>query len=105
MEGERWYRGEASCILVGNVGKLFGGVEVFEDSHDDDGLLEVGVLAASGAVATARTMARVAVKTVDDAAHARTTKASRVEIRLRPQGALRDRRGRPREGAVAARSA
>ena len=82
VEGERWYRGEANCVLVGNVGKLFAGLEVFEDSHDDDGLLEVGVLAASGVVATARTMARVAVKTVDDAPHARTTKASKVEIRF-----------------------
>ena len=82
VEGERWYQGEANCVLVGNVGKLFAGLEVFEDSHDDDGLLEVGVLAASGVVATARTMARVAVRTVDDAHHARTTKASKVEIRF-----------------------
>jgi diacylglycerol kinase (ATP) len=82
VEGERWYRGEANCVLVGNVGKLFAGLELFEDSHDDDGLLEVGVLAGSGAVATMRTMARVAVKTVDDAAHARTTKGSRVKVRF-----------------------
>ena len=82
VEGERWYRGEANCVLVGNVGKLFAGLELFEDSHDDDGLLEVGVLAGTGAVATMRTMARVAVKTVDDAAHARTTKASRVKVRF-----------------------
>jgi diacylglycerol kinase (ATP) len=82
VEGERWYRGEANCVLVGNVGKLFAGLELFDDSHDDDGLLEVGVLAASGAVATMRTMARVAVKTVDDAPHARTTKATRVKVRF-----------------------
>ena len=82
VEGERWYRGEANCVLVGNVGKLFAGLELFDDSHDDDGLLEVGVLAASGAVATMRTMARVAVKSIDDAAHARTTKARRVKVQF-----------------------
>ena len=31
----------ASCILVGNVGRLFGGVEVFEDASPDDGKLEI----------------------------------------------------------------
>lgn len=82
VEGERWYRGEANCVLVGNVSKLFAGLEVFDDAHDDDGLLEVGVLAASGAVATMRTMARVALRTVDEAAHARTTKATRVKVRF-----------------------
>ncbi|MGE0026100.1 MAG: diacylglycerol kinase family protein [Thermoleophilia bacterium] len=82
VEGERWYHGEANCVLVGNVGKLFAGAEVFDGARDDDGLLEVGVLAASGAVATMRTMARVAVTSVDDAPHARTTKARRVKVRF-----------------------
>ena len=80
VEGARWYEGEANCVLVGNVGKLFAGLELFEDSHDDDGLLEVGVLTATSAVATMRTMARVAVKTVDDAPFARTTKAGKVKV-------------------------
>ena len=26
VDGKSWYRGQASCILVGNVGELFGGV-------------------------------------------------------------------------------
>ena len=35
-------RRRASC--VGNVGALFGGVEVFPDARPDDGLLELGVV-------------------------------------------------------------
>ena len=35
-----WYAGKASCILVGNVGHLFAGVEAFEDASPDDGRLE-----------------------------------------------------------------
>ena len=48
VDGARWYDGEASCILLGNVGKLFGGVEAFEDAHPDDGVLELGVVSADG---------------------------------------------------------
>ena len=33
VDGARWFDGEASCILLGNVGKLFGGVEAFEDAQ------------------------------------------------------------------------
>ena len=30
VDGAPWYAGAASCILFGNVGNLFGGIEVFE---------------------------------------------------------------------------
>ena len=80
VEGTRWYKGEATCVLVGNVGKLFAGMELFGDSRDDDGLLEVGVLTATGALQTARTVARLAVGTVDDAPYAQTTKAADIRI-------------------------
>jgi YegS/Rv2252/BmrU family lipid kinase len=80
VDGTQWYRGKANCVLVGNVGKLFAGLQLFEDTHEDDGMLEVGVLTATGAVGTMRTMARVAVTTVDDGANARTTKARKVKV-------------------------
>ncbi len=82
VEGDRWFTGEASCVLVGNVGTLFGGIELFEDSRDDDGLLELGVLTATGAMQTARTAARIVVGTVDDAPHASTTKASDIRVTM-----------------------
>ena len=33
VDGVPWYAGDASCILIGNVGRLFGGVDVFEDAQ------------------------------------------------------------------------
>ena len=48
VDGVGWYEGTASCILLGNVGELFGGIEVFEDAEPDDGLLELGVITAEG---------------------------------------------------------
>ena len=61
VDGVSWYKGKASCILLGNVGELFGGVEAFEDARPDDGLLELGVVTAEGLVQWARTLARTAV--------------------------------------------
>jgi diacylglycerol kinase (ATP) len=82
IEGTRWFKGTATCVLVGNVGELFGGVELFEGSRADDGLLGVGVLTATGVLETVRTVARVAVSSADDAALARTTKAASVLIEM-----------------------
>jgi len=50
VDGAGWYKGKASCILLGNMGKLFGGVEAFEDARPDDGKLDVGVVTADGPV-------------------------------------------------------
>ena len=44
IEGTRWFKGTATCVLVANVGKLFGGVELFEGRGPTTGCWEVGVL-------------------------------------------------------------
>jgi diacylglycerol kinase (ATP) len=82
VDGAPWYDGEASCILFGNVGKLFGGVEAFEDAHPDDGVLELGVLATDGVRELAGTVARAVVGTASKSPHAITTKAHSVRVKL-----------------------
>jgi YegS/Rv2252/BmrU family lipid kinase len=82
VDGARWYDGEASCILLGNVGKLFGGVEAFEDAHPDDGVLELGVVSAEGVREWAGTVARAVVGTAAKSPHAFTTKVHSVRIKL-----------------------
>ncbi|HEY1480346.1 MAG TPA: diacylglycerol kinase family protein [Gaiellales bacterium] len=82
VDGARWYRGEASCILLGNVGKLFGGVEAFEDARPDDGMLELGVISADGTRQWVQTIARAVVGTAAKSSHAHTTKAHSVRITL-----------------------
>jgi diacylglycerol kinase family enzyme len=42
------FEGEASCVLVGNLGTLKGGVEAFPDASPTDGLLNVAVITATG---------------------------------------------------------
>jgi YegS/Rv2252/BmrU family lipid kinase len=60
VDGTTWFEGKASCVLLGNVGELFGGVEAFEDARPDDGVLELGVVTADSVLDWARTIARTA---------------------------------------------
>jgi len=82
VDGSRWYDGRASCILLGNVGKVFGGVEAFEDAEPDDGMLELGVISADGTRQWVQTIARAVVGTASSSPQARTTKVHSVRIKL-----------------------
>jgi diacylglycerol kinase (ATP) len=46
VDGRRFFKGQVSCVLVRNVGKVLGGVEAFHGAQPDDGLLELGVVTA-----------------------------------------------------------
>jgi diacylglycerol kinase (ATP) len=82
VDGVGWYKGKASCILLGNVGKLFGGIEAFEDARPDDGKLELGVVTAEGLLEWGRMIARTAVGTASKSPFAQTTKARSVKVKL-----------------------
>jgi len=82
VDGAHWYEGSVSCILVGNVGELFGGVDVFADAHPDDGFLELGVVTADGVVEWLRTVARTAVGTPEKSPFVQTTRARSVRVKL-----------------------
>ena len=79
---ELWYKGKASCILLGNVGSLFGGIEAFENARPDDGLLEVGVTNAEGLGQWARTLARTAIGTTGKSPFVQVTKAKKIRVEL-----------------------
>ena len=82
VDGVPWYAGPASCILFGNLGRLFGGIEVFEDARPDDGKLEVGVVDADGIVDWLRTLARTALGHAERSPLVRTTKAKKIKVKL-----------------------
>lgn len=82
IDGATWYDGKASCVLLGNVGHLFGGVEVFENANPDDGMLNVGVITAEGALEWARTLARAALSTPSTSPFVQTTKARSAKVKL-----------------------
>jgi YegS/Rv2252/BmrU family lipid kinase len=82
VDGAPWYASEASCILVGNVGQLFGGIEVFEDARPDDGRLELGIVNADGVVDWVRTLARTAVGHAERSPLVQATKATKISVKL-----------------------
>jgi diacylglycerol kinase (ATP) len=82
VDGVPWYAGAASCILVGNVGRLFGGIEVFGDARPDDGRLEIGVVNADGVADWVRTLARTAVGQAERSPLVQATSATKVKVKL-----------------------
>jgi diacylglycerol kinase (ATP) len=82
VDGVRWYAGSASCILVGNVGRLFGGVEVFADARPDDGRLELGIVNADGVADWVRTLARTAVGHAERSPLVQGTSAKKIKVKL-----------------------
>jgi diacylglycerol kinase (ATP) len=82
VDGAEWFDGRATCILVGNVGEVFAGVEVFPDARPDDGQLELGVVTADGLVQWARTLARTATGDPVRSPFVRTTRARKVKVKL-----------------------
>jgi diacylglycerol kinase family enzyme len=69
-------------VLLGNVGKVTGGVPAFDDAKPDDGWLEVGVATATGAAEWARTLGRMVVGRTDASPFVRTTRAREITIAL-----------------------
>ncbi|WFE21107.1 diacylglycerol kinase family protein [Solwaraspora sp. WMMD937] len=82
VDGTTWFDESASCVLVGNVGRITSGIHAFDDARPDDGWLEVGVTTAQGAAEWARTLGRMAVGRSERSPFVRMTRARRVDIRL-----------------------
>ena len=80
VNGDLWYKGDASCLLVGNVGALFGGLEAFDSASPEDGLLEVGVTHAESLGQWARTVARTAIGSAAQSPFVQATKAERIDV-------------------------
>ncbi|MGZ6557811.1 MAG: diacylglycerol/lipid kinase family protein [Actinomycetota bacterium] len=82
VDGTMWFKGKASCLLVGNVGHVIGGISAFPDARPDDGRLNVGVVTASGALDWLRTLSRSAVGDVEGSPFVETTAGEVFDIRL-----------------------
>lgn len=82
IDGRKWFKGSATCVLVGNMGEVFGGISAFPDARPDDGRLNVAVVTADSVVDWARTLARTAVGKATSSPFVRTTTAEEIEVRL-----------------------
>ncbi|MCM4083236.1 diacylglycerol/lipid kinase family protein [Paractinoplanes hotanensis] len=82
IDGTKWFQDEASCVLIGNVSKITGGIKAFDDAKPDDGWLDVGVATAQGAMQWARALGTMAVGRSDSSPFVRTTRARRIDVHL-----------------------
>jgi diacylglycerol kinase (ATP) len=82
VDGKSWFKGRASCLLLGNMGTVTGGLTVFPEARPDDGLLEIGVVTAQGAVQWARILSRLAAGHADRSKLVRMTRGREVDVKL-----------------------
>jgi YegS/Rv2252/BmrU family lipid kinase len=82
IDGTRWFSGKASCVLLGNVGTVTGGLTAFPNASPEDGVLEVGVVMAKGPVQWSRVLARMATGKPHKSKLVRAAAGSNIEIRL-----------------------
>ncbi|MER5426820.1 diacylglycerol/lipid kinase family protein [Streptosporangium roseum] len=82
LDGVKWFEGEASCLLLGNVGTITGGIEAFDDARPDDGWLEIGVTTAKGPIQWARVLGRMSAGRSDESPFVRMTRARKIDVKL-----------------------
>ena len=82
VDGKPWFKGRASCLLLGNMGTLSGGLTAFRHAEPDDGLLEIGVVTAEGPVQWARLLGRLATGHAERSKLARMTRGREVRVKF-----------------------
>jgi diacylglycerol kinase (ATP) len=82
IDDTTWFKGKASCVLFGNVGKVLGGMTVFPEAQPDDGSLEIGVVTAKGLMEWGRALGRTMIGDPDGSPFVRTASGKSFDIRL-----------------------
>ena len=82
VDGERFFKGRISLVLVANVGTIVGGVEAFTDAKPDDGLLELGVVTARNPVDWGRVLGRAAIGSAQRSPFVETTRGRSFRVKF-----------------------
>jgi diacylglycerol kinase (ATP) len=82
IDGDKWFDGDASCVLVANVGRVLGKVSAFPEARPDDGLLDIGIVTAQGAWQWTRTLARTAVGDAPSSPFVQTARGRAFDVRF-----------------------
>ena len=80
VDGKRFFKGAVSCVLIGNVGEIFGGIKAFEGAKPDDGVLEFGVVTAKNPIQWTRTLGRMAIGTTANSPFVNTARGRKFVI-------------------------
>ncbi len=82
VNGKTWFTGKSSCVLVGNVGTITGGIKPFPNASPVDGKLEVAAVTANTTMDWARVFARLATGHAKRSPFIKTTRARKIVIEL-----------------------
>lgn len=82
VDGQRWYEGDASCVIIANVGTILGGLQAFPDASPVDGRLDVGVVAARSATEWVRVLTSATLRRVHKSPLTEVTTAKKLKIRF-----------------------
>jgi diacylglycerol kinase (ATP) len=82
VDGNRLYKGVITCVIVGNVGRVLGGLELFSGTRLDDGQLEVGVVTAKSVAQWARTIGRAVAGRPENSPFIITSRGAKIVVRL-----------------------
>jgi YegS/Rv2252/BmrU family lipid kinase len=82
VDGRRVFQGRCTSVLVGNTRGAVGGLDVFESSEPDDGVLEVGVVTAQGPLQLVRTAARAVLGAAEGSPFLRTARGRSIRVRF-----------------------
>ncbi len=83
VDGSPWFDGPSSCVLIGNVGTVIGGLHVFDTASPTDGLLDVGVIQADGPAQWLRVLGRVVSRgETERSPLVQATKGRKIDIRF-----------------------
>lgn len=80
IDGTTFYDGEASCVLVGKLGSLKGGIKTFPDASPTDGQLHVAVVTAAGMREWASLMVSAVMRKQQSSSHAEMSAGTAVEV-------------------------
>lgn len=82
VDDRLWFTGSTPCVLVGNVGNLFGGITLLHEADPSDGRLDIGVLHAERLSDWARLAGRAVRGEADQSRFLSITSGRRVDVRL-----------------------
>lgn len=82
VDGSVFFEGTATCVLVGNIGTLKGGLEAFPDASPTDGRLDIAVLTATGLKEWASVMLSALRHKQTASAHVQIGQGADIDVRL-----------------------
>ena len=85
VDGRSFFDGVTTCVLVGNLGTLPGGLQAFPDASATDGLLDVAVTTAAGLRDWASLIISAARGRQEASPHARFAQGRRIVVKMSRQ--------------------